>query len=409
MSGLRSVLLERVADPVAGALRRVPLSARLAEFRADQWDDPGTLRPRQAGRLSDLLIHATTRVPFYMRCVRGLTPDAIVADPWGSLASFPVLEREHVSEHLDELTCEMGRGTMSWSTGGSTGRPVRLRRDRRYLAAALATTWLLYEWAGIRRGDWHVKLWGARRDFSGRDSLAGRLTDLFYTRATLDAYRMDAARRREYVRFLKRRPPVCLEGYADALYELADFIGHEGLAVPSPRAVVTSAGTLHPHMRARIEEVFRAPVFDRYGCREAGNMAGECERHNGLHVFGETTILELIDSEGREVGEGETGEILVTNLWNFTMPLIRYRVGDEAVRGAARCGSRCRSFDIGLGTRPCAERRAAGAAGPILFSRASRAGRDPVSSGATDRCSRRAPSLASSVFCATPAASRSTA
>jgi len=66
-------------------------------------------------------------------------------------------------------------------------------------------------------------------------------------------------------------------------------------------------------------------------------MAGECDRREGLHVFGETVVLEVVDDSGREVAEGEEGDVLVTTLWNYTMPLIRYRVGDRAIRGPNRC------------------------------------------------------------------------
>ncbi len=91
-------------------------------------------------------------------------------------------------------------------------------------------------------------------------------------------------------------------------------------------------------MREKLELVFGAPVFDLYGAREAGAIAMECDRHNGLHVFGETTLLEIVDGRGREVDIGERGEVLTTNLRNYTMPLIRYRIGDDAIRGREVCG-----------------------------------------------------------------------
>jgi phenylacetate-CoA ligase len=90
-------------------------------------------------------------------------------------------------------------------------------------------------------------------------------------------------------------------------------------------------------MRETIERVFRAPVFDRYGTREAGMVASECDRHNGLHVFEETTYLELLDRNDHEVDVGEGGEAVSTNLWNYTMPQIRYRIGDHVVKGQREC------------------------------------------------------------------------
>jgi len=333
----RSVLAERIVDPTAAVLRRVPVPLRLAEFRAAQWGDPAIFRARQTGRLADLLVHATTRVPFYAERMLGATPEAIRSDPWGCLQAFPVLERNNLEHHLEELTCDVGQGVLPYSSGGSTGVPVRFYRDRRYLAAAIASTQLCYEWAGLRRGERHIRLWGATRDFRDRQARLKGIGRWLCDVTFLDAFRMGEEDMRRYVRFLNRRPVACLEGYAESLFALAEFAEHEGLRVTPPGGIMSSAGMLHPHMRETVERVFAAPVFDRYGCREVSSIAAECERHRGLHILGETTIVELVDRDAREVSEGETGEILVTNLWNYTTPFIRYRVGDEAVRGADCC------------------------------------------------------------------------
>jgi phenylacetate-CoA ligase len=138
---------------------------------------------------------------------------------------------------------------------------------------------------------------------------------------------------REYVVKISSFRPLVVEGYVDGLYELAQFMRAEDLSIDfPPRGVITAAGTLFPHMRSAIEASFGAPVFDRYGSREAGPIASECSSHSGLHIMGETTIVEVVDEKGNEVPPGVEGEILVTNLWNYTMPLIRYRIGDRGTK-----------------------------------------------------------------------------
>ncbi len=233
MASVRTGLFDHIVDPLVDAARRVPVRARLAEFRAAQWDDVETMRRRQDKRLADILIHASTRVPFYRERVRGLSPESISADPWMGLSGFPILERDDLRNHLEDLRCETGRGTMSWSTGGSTGKPVRFYRDRHYLAAAVASVQLSYEWAGLRRGERHVRIWGARRDFMGRNPVARRAVDLLNSRDTLDAYRMTEARMREHVAHMNRRPPVLLEGYANSLGHLAGFVRNRVAGEPA--------------------------------------------------------------------------------------------------------------------------------------------------------------------------------
>ena len=197
---------------------------------------------------------------------------------------------------------------------------------------------LFYEWAGVPQGASHIRLWGAPRDL-GRGSAARRrrVANWLFNRTTLNAFDMSEQTMRRYAEIIARRRPACLEGYADALYELAVRVERLGLPMTAPGAIVSSAGTLLPHMREKIGSAFGAEVFDRYGAREVSGVAAECDRHEGLHVFGETTVVEVVDEGGRAVGEGEEGEVLVTNLHNYTMPLIRYRIGDRAVRGADRC------------------------------------------------------------------------
>ncbi|MFH1864647.1 MAG: hypothetical protein ABIK85_02065 [Candidatus Eisenbacteria bacterium] len=319
-------------------IKRYPVFDRLSEWRQWQWDSVTDLEDRQMLALGALLSHSLVRVPYYAERTSGLTPKKVASAPYDSLAMFPVLEKRDIALHADSLACELDRGSFWNFTGGSTGEPVRFLQDRVYQTDALATTMLFYEWAGVPHGARHVKLWGAPRDLgSGRVALRRRAADWLSNRITLDAFDMSERTMRRYAETIERSRPACLEGYADALYELAVRVKRLDLPMNAPGTIVSSAGTLLPHMREEIEGAFGAAVFDRYGTREVGNVASECDGHEGLHVFGETTIIEVVDEDGRAVGEGEEGEILVTNLRNYTMPLIRYRIGDRAVRGADRC------------------------------------------------------------------------
>ena len=336
---LRRILVSRVSDPLFWkVVKRYPVLEQVSEWRQRQWDDAAVFEARQMRALGALLSHALARVPYYAERVPGLTPDGAASAPGDSLAAFPVLEKRDVILRADSLTCEMNRGSFWNLTGGSTGEPMRFLQDRVYQTKALATTMLFYEWAGFPQGASHIRLWGAPRDLgTGRIARRRRVADWLFNRTTLDAFDMSERTMRRYAETISRSQPACLEGYADALHELSIRVERHGLRMNAPGAIVSSAGTLLPHMRERIERAFGARVFDRYGSREVSGIAAECDRHEGLHVFGETTIVEVVDEDGRAVGEGEEGEVLVTNLHNYTMPLVRYRIGDRAVRGADRC------------------------------------------------------------------------
>jgi phenylacetate-CoA ligase len=101
---------------------------------------------------------------------------------------------------------------------------------------------------------------------------------------------------------------------------------------------MTSAGTLYDYQRKIIEEAFGGRVFNSYGSREVSDMACECEKHEGLHVNICTHFLEILDEKLNDVNEeNELGEIYVTSLENYVMPLIRYKIGDSAIFTQKKC------------------------------------------------------------------------
>ena len=84
-------------------------------------------------------------------------------------------------------------------------------------------------------------------------------------------------------------------------------------------------------MRNVISEVFQCEVFDHYGTREVGSIASECQNHDGLHILMEHTLVEVVDELGKRCLPGVEGEIVITTLNNYSMPLIRYKIGDMGV------------------------------------------------------------------------------
>jgi phenylacetate-CoA ligase len=337
VGGLRTAFVTGIVDPIIWRAKRTPIGAHLRKLRRWQWGDPADLRARQAKLLADLLVHAVTRVPFYRERVSGLTADAIAADPFGSLASFPILEREDVHDRLDDLVVDTGRGMIRDHTSGTTCLPLTFVRDRASYAASWAGTILALGWAGFRRGDRRVRIWGARADVASKRTPLNRLVNFLHDREILDAYELDDEGMRRYVRFLNERAPVTIETFPTPIYNIGEFAGKHGLPLPTPRAIIVGGATVHEEMREAISEAFSCPVFIHYGDRELGLMGAECDRHNGMHILGDSTMLEVVDDDGSRLPDGETGEIIATHLWNHTMPFIRYRTGDRGSVAADPC------------------------------------------------------------------------
>ena len=135
----------------------------------------------------------------------------------------------------------------------------------------------------------------------------------------LSAFDLSEPSLRRYAGTVKASRPQKLFGYASALALLAGFLGRSGWQAPRewPRVVFTTAEPLYDYQRTLIESVFTCPAAVEYGARDAGLVANESPS-GSLHIAAEGILV--------EVGDG--GELLVTNLESFAMPIIRYRTGD---------------------------------------------------------------------------------
>ena len=94
-------------------------------------------------------------------------------------------------------------------------------------------------------------------------------------------------------------------------------------------SVISSAQMLPQHSRELIENNLNCKVYDKYGSREFSGIAYECNKHFGHHVVAENYIVEILKDK-EPAKENEVGEIVITDLNNYCMPLIRYRIGDLA-------------------------------------------------------------------------------
>lgn len=134
---------------------------------------------------------------------------------------------------------------------------------------------------------------------------------------------------RDIVRQLNTLQPVVLIAYASLLGVL-NREAEEGRLRISPRRIVTTSEPLLPEVRAAAEAVFGAPVANCWGTSEGGVLATGCWQSEGMHLNEDLVLVEPIDHDGRPVPPGELApKVLITNLYNTTMPLIRYELTDE--------------------------------------------------------------------------------
>lgn len=303
-----------------------------------QWNSLKENREIQRKKLYALIQYASQNIPYYQQVIKEhnitFSEDTIFED----IKKFPLLTKEIIRNHFDKLYRFRDKTYYRNTSGGSTGEPVVFFQDKEYLSWANATKHLFNEWAGRKLGEPMVKLWGSLSDVLGSgQGFKGYLRQQVSGITILNTYRMTEEDMYRHVKKINKIKPRLILAYTNSIEELARFIQEHHLSIYSPPAIMTAAGVLYPEVKVKIEEVFHTTVFNRYGSREVSNMACNCEKDEGLHLIPAIHYLEIVGDEGKQVKHGIPGNIIVTLLTNYTMPLIRYKIDDRGILSEKAC------------------------------------------------------------------------
>jgi len=317
---------------------------RLQKFmRSSQYWSEEEVRAHQRVKLTKLLVHASERVPYYQKLFKELGAHPSDFSELETFKTFPVLTKSIIRENFEDLisTDASERGLIKNSTGGSTGEPLVFYQDRRFHAfadAARIRGW--YEAPGFKAGETMGVIWGDMRDVGDDYSASQRIATVLRSgEVLLNAFNLSEERMYRFYRWLCLFSPKLLRGYVTALVDFAAFLERRGLALPTVKGVVLCAETVSPEVQRYLERVIGAPSYNTYGGRELSLIAFECGAKMGLHEVSENNLVEL---EPIETSHAENlCEIVVTNLNNYAMPFIRYKLGDLGVpskKGECSCG-----------------------------------------------------------------------
>jgi phenylacetate-CoA ligase len=300
----------------------------LRELRRRQFDPPEVIRARQLAALQGQLRHAYATVPYYRAAWEGAGLHPSNLKTLEDLEAFPILTKTDIRRHERSLISsafDISKLRLK-RTSGSTGVPLNIYIEEPAVQWKSACTIRSDEWSGWRLGQSVAKAWGAENQHFG---LKAFLRNHFLDRAiNLDTLNINDSRLSDFATSLRRHQPGLIYGHAHSLYLIACSLKKMGITDVRPNGVISTAMLLHSWQRVVIEQVFGCPVTNRYGCEEVSLIACECEEHNGLHLNADS-IYTTVDVA--------TGQLLVTDLTNRAMPLIRYRIGDVVVASSRHC------------------------------------------------------------------------
>lgn len=281
--------------------------------------------------LIQLLEHCEKSVPYYREII-GRLGGSFYEDPAEYLNKFPILTKDIIRKHFDELKSDdlEQRKWYNDSSGGSTGEPVRFIQDLEYYSRSWALNLFFSRLAGKEPGEPEVLLWGSPNEIlQVQEKWQSRWANKLTRTNFINTFRWTPEKMHEALTILNARPPKLIVSYVEPIYELARFAVREQLPVTPQTAIITSAGTLHPDVREKIEQTFQCRVYNRYGSREVAGIACERPEYEGLWVAPWNNFIEIVDDQKNRVPDGTEGEILVTSLINYAMPFLRYRIEDR--------------------------------------------------------------------------------
>ena len=313
------------------------------DLQRSQWLSEADIAESQRPLIERLVRHAAAETEFYRQRLAPLFdgPDAASArvnlDRWREV---PVLRRPDAIDYLEKMSARSvppdAGGVHHGESSGSTGRPLRHMRSVRSVTMANCLLERTYELFGIDLNGSlaHITL---DKQQTCRYPAGGRFNHWNSQSPNADLFVLDIrASAEEQLEWLERVRPNHVMTYPETLKEVAEAAAAKNSPLKFQTFIATGE-MLKPETRDLIARIFGCRTVDIYGAREMGPIAFQCPDEGGYHVCAEALLFELLDEADRPAPVGAFGRIVVTSLYNYAMPFIRYDIGDYALAAAGPC------------------------------------------------------------------------
>lgn len=337
---LYSKVVRYVVAPLWALKERSPYLKHLKYLEKAQYRPIDEAWSDQWSRFKKLLRHAYDNTEYYFEKMKssGIAPDDVTS--WDDLHKLPFLTKDDIRANKDRMVAKNipKEKLIPKKTSGSTGVSLEFYWDEDSGQWKRGCAIRHDRWTGWDIGEKIGAVWG---NPEYKKSWRGYVRNFLLERYTyLDTLKMTPEDMMKFYHQLKRKKPTILFGHAHSLYLFAKFLEKNGCTDIRPKGIISTAMVLHDYERKTAEQVFGCKVTNRYGCEEVSLIACECREHNGLHINMDTLVVEFI-RDGKPVNAGEPGAIIVTDLTNYGMPFIRYKVGDVGIPSDRICSCGC--------------------------------------------------------------------
>ncbi len=318
-----SALFRRVVFPTLDHLNGTSVNKKLSYLSRSQWFPLERLESIQKEKLRKILAWTESESSFYRSLWRSASSDQRSSSSYSLLDGVPIVTKAQLRENMSDFPVKAYRGRVhSVKTSGSTGSPMTFFRSSEQESWFWALRMRIWQWAGYVPGEPYLTL-----NLNPRTAWKKRLQDVLF-RCSYHGFNANRHDVDAVLHELQAKKIRHLVGYASSLFLLSQAMQRQGIQNPGVTTVLSTGDTLFAGYRDEIESVFNTKVIDYYGAGGEGlHLASQCGESEHYHIHVENAVVEIILA-GRPAQPGETGEIVVTQLDNKAMPLIRYATGD---------------------------------------------------------------------------------
>ncbi len=311
-----SFLLEKIIMPIGDVINGSSYIKQLNYWRKIDLLSSEELNALQKENLAAILNYASKHVPYY----QGKDDE--------NLMSFPVIDKMVIREQLDALisTEYSKKDLIPYSSSGSSGiqTTVYMTKKEQSTLRGILTHW--WEWSGYKIGKPLVQT-GITPNRGAVKSIKDRLFKTIYINAF--------SHTEEQLRLLcdkvaRKNGQYFFAGYASSLNVIAEYALKNGYKIQL-KGVISLGDKMFAHYRKNIQKAFKTNVFDTYGSNEGFMIAAQDDLDH-YYILSPHVFVEILDDDNKPVKDGEMGHIVVTRLDCFSMPLIRYKIGDLGIK-----------------------------------------------------------------------------
>lgn len=312
-----------------------PVLSYLKQFEKTQWLSPNDLKHHQTTRYRNLVRYAYDHIPYYRKMIIEKEINLDDMNDLKGLMSFPILTKDIIQKYNKELISDLDCRKSFRKTSGSTGEPLVMAKDRVATGVMNAVMWRNYRWCGIEMGDRQARIWAGPVKTSQKYTV--KISDFLQNRIRFSTFSMNQQTYSDFLEKMMNFRPQYLYGYSQFLYHFATYVMKKKHSIRhlNLKAIIATAEMLFDNQKELIEETFQVKVINEYGSTETGVIAMECP-HGKMHLMADNLMVEAV-KDGKQVPDGEEGELLITELYSSLTPLIRYRIGDRGVLSRKPC------------------------------------------------------------------------